>query len=135
MFTEVWRQQVEAGITKARNVLFTLCGVAGLALKGRYHGPYQAVVRGYCGNSAASFAVYFLLANLPFCIKLGRLPTAGCALAVVGLFEATNGFHLMTNTYDPVDYAANAAGIGLALLADAAASKVIRGPSQNGRSG
>ena len=119
--------------TKARNVLFTLCGVAGLALKGRYHGPYQAVVRGYCGNIAASFAVYFLLANLPFCVKLGRLPTAGCALAVVGLFEATNGFHLMTNTYDPVDYAANAAGIGLALLADAAASKIIRRLKPNGQ--
>jgi hypothetical protein len=119
---------------KARNVLFTLCGVAGLALKGRYAGPYQAVVHSYCGNIAASFAVYFILANLRFCMKLGRLPTAGCALAVVGLFEATNGFHLMANTYDPVDYAANAAGIGFALLAEAAASKVIRGPKQNGQS-
>lgn len=119
---------------KARNVFFTLCGAAGLVLKGRYHGPHQAVVHSYRGNIAVSFAVYFILANLPFCMKLGRLPTAGCALAVVELFEATNGFHLMTNAYDPVDYAANAAGIGLALLADAAASKVIRGPKQNGQS-
>ena len=120
--------------TKVRNVLFTLCGAAGLALKGRYHGPYQAVVRSYCGNIAASFAVYFLLTNLPFCVKLGRLPTAGCALAVVGLFEVTNGFHLMSNTYDPVDYAANAAGIGLATLADAAAARIVRRRKTNGQS-
>ena len=120
--------------TKARNVLFTVFGVAGLVLKGRYHGPYQLVVRNYCGNVAVSFAVYFLLANLPFCVKLGRLPTAGCALAVVGLFEATNGLYLMTNVYDPVDYAANAAGIGLALIADAAASKIIRRLRPNGQS-
>ncbi len=112
--------------TRVRNVLFILCGVAGLTLKGHYRGPYQALVRSYYGNIAASFAVYFLLSNLPLCVKLGRLPTAGCALAVVGFFEATDGFHLMTNTYDPMDYGANSAGIGLALLADAAASKIIR---------
>jgi hypothetical protein len=112
---------------RARNFLFILCGAAGLVLKGRYRGPYQALVHSYCGNIAASFAVYFNLANLSFCMKLGRLPTAGWALAVVGLFEATNGFHLMTNTYDPVDYAANATGIGLALLADVATSKIIAG--------
>ena len=119
--------------SKARNVVFTLCGVAGLVLKGRYHGPYQIPVHSYGGNITASFAVYFVLANAPFFMNFGRLVTAVCALAVVELFEATNGFHVMTNTYDPVDYAANVIGIGLALLADVVASKVIRRPRQTGQ--
>jgi hypothetical protein len=113
---------------KARNVLLVLTGVAGLVLKGRYQGPWQALVSSYWGNVTASFAVYFILANLPFGAKLGRLWTAGCAFATVGLFEATDGFRLMTNTYDPFDYAANAAGIGLALLADRATARFIRRP-------
>lgn len=38
---------------------------------------------------------------------------------VVELFEVTNGFAVMHNTYDPVDLVANAAGVGLALAVDA----------------
>lgn len=111
---------------KVRNVLFTLCGAAGLVLKGGYRGPYQDTVRGYCGNFSVSFAVYFLLANVPLLRERGRLPVAGCALAAVSLFEATDGFGLMANTYDPLDYAANAAGIALALCVDAAVARPAR---------
>ena len=52
--------------------------------------------------------------------------TAGLALAVVELFEATDGFKVMSNVYDPVDYTANAVGIALALLIDTVATKAIR---------
>jgi hypothetical protein len=104
--------------TKARNVLFVLLGVAGLVLKGHYVGPYHEAVRSYGGNIAASFAVYFVVANLPFHPRFKRLSTAGLALAVVELFEALDGFGVMTNVYDQVDFAANAVGIALALLAD-----------------
>lgn len=45
--------------------------------------------------------------------------TAGMALLVAELFEATNGFGVMTNVYDPFDFAANAVGVGLALGLDA----------------
>ena len=109
---------------KARNVLLTLLGVAGLVLKGRYSGPYQAAVHSYGGNIAASFAAYFVLTHLPLPQKFRRLAAAGMALAVVELFEATNGFQVMTNVHDPADYAANAVGIVLALLVDAAASRI-----------
>jgi len=118
--------------TKARNVLFTLLGVAGLVLKGRYSGPYQVAVHSYGGNIAASFALYFVLTHLPLPQKFRRLVTAGIALAVVELFEATNGFRIMTNVYDQADYAANAVGIMLALSVDAVASKIIGSRSSGG---
>ena len=104
--------------TKARNVLFVVLGVAGLVLKGGYLGPYQEVVRSYGGNVAASFAVYFIVANLPFHPRFRRPLTAGLALTVVELFEALNGFGVMTNVYDRVDFGANAVGIALALVVD-----------------
>lgn len=100
---------------KTRNVLFVLLGVAGLVLKGRYTGPLEEIVHSHGGNLAASFAVYFVAANLPSPEKFKRLWAAGAALAVVELFEALNGFGVMTNVYDPWDFAANAAGIVLAL--------------------
>ena len=105
-------------LTKGRNVLFVLVGVAGLVLKGHYSGPYQDAVHSYGGNIAASFAVYFVVSNLRFHWKSRRWVTAGVALAVVELFEAGNGFGVMTNVYDRVDFAANAVGIALALAID-----------------
>ena len=103
---------------KTRNVFFALLGVAGLVLKGHYSGPYQDAVRSYGGNITASFAVYFIVSNLRFHSKSRRWMTAGVALAVVELFEAGNGFGVMTNVYDRVDFAANAVGIALALAID-----------------
>jgi hypothetical protein len=118
---------------RVRNVLFILCGTAVLVLKSRYTGPCRELVRSYLGNFSASFAVYFLCANVvllarPFLpARLGRAAAAASAFAVVALFEATDGFHVMSNTYDPLDYAANAAGIACAVLADAATAKYLRG--------
>lgn len=109
--------------TKVRNVGFTLTGAAALVAKGRYRGPFQDFVRSYGGNFVVSFAVYFLLANLPFPRRWSKAAAAGGALAAVSLFEATNGFGVMANTYDPWDYAANAAGIALAACVDAALSR------------
>ncbi len=109
---------------KTRNVFFALLGVAGLVLKGHYSGPYQQAVQSYGGNVAVSFAVYYVVALLPFPPRFGKLLTAGLALATVELFEASNGFGVMTNVYDPVDFAANAVGIALALAADVLTSVI-----------
>ena len=103
---------------KTRNVFFALLGVAGLVLMGHYSGPYQQTVHSYGGNITASFAVYYMVALLPLPPRFGKLLTAGLALAVVELFEISNGFGVMTNVYDPVDFAANAVGIALALAVD-----------------
>jgi hypothetical protein len=105
---------------KFRNVLFTLLGVIGLLLKGRYTGPYRELVHSYGGNITVSFAVYFMLANLQLRCRFRRLATAGLALAAVYLFEVTDGFQVMSNVYDVWDLAGNAAGVALAIAADAA---------------
>ena len=114
---------------KARNVFFVLVGVAGLVLKGHYSGPYREAVHSYAGNIAASFAVYFVVTQLPLPSRFRKLLTAGLALTVVELFEALNGFGVMTNTYDQGDFAANAVGIALALAVDSVTSGISRARS------
>jgi len=98
-----------------RNVVFVLVGAAGLVLKGSYTGPEMEFVHSYLGNVAASFAVYFILATPLNRLRFGRALRAVLALGVVELFEATDGFSIMSNTYDPADYLANGLGIALAL--------------------
>lgn len=132
---------------RARNILFTLCGAAALFLKSRYAGPYPELVRSYLGNFSVSFAIYFLcantvliadpllrprprfLANPALLVRLYRIASALLAFAIVGLFEATDGFHVMSNTYDPLDHAANAAGIALACVVDMVTAKLVCGSS------
>ena len=118
--------------TKARNVFFALLGATGLVLKRRYSGPYQEAVHSYGGNISASFAVYFVVTQLPFHSRFKKLLAAGLALAVVELFEALNGFGLMTNVYDQTDFAANAVGIALALAVDTVASGISSRRSNHG---
>ncbi len=113
--------------TKTRNVLFVFVGVAGFLIQSRYSsGPWRGLVRSYGGNVAASFAVYFILTNLFLRRRFGKFLAAAAAMAVVELFEAFDGFGVMQNTYDPVDFAANAVGIALALALDAVVSAGFR---------
>lgn len=111
----------ESTVTTARvrNVLFVLLGVAALVMKRHYSGPFADIVHDYGGNTSASFAVYFMILNTTSERRGGKLLTAGIAMLIVGLFEATDGFGVMTNVYDPFDFVANALGIGLALGVDA----------------
>jgi len=108
-----------AKTSKARNVFFVLLGVAALVLKRHYFGPFVEIIHSYGGNVSASFAVYFVVRISTSGWRYGMLVTVGIALLVVELFEATNGFGVMTNVYDPVDFVANAVGVGLALGLDA----------------
>ena len=103
---------------KARNVLYVLVGAAALVLKKHYAGPGEQLVHNYSGNIAASLAVYFVFLQLPIATVLKKPVAAGLALALVELFEAFDGFGVMTNTYDPFDFVANALGVGLALVVD-----------------
>lgn len=105
-------------ISKARNVFFILLGVATLVMKRHYSGPFVEIVYSYGGNTSASFAVYFMVGILISGRRYGKLVTAGIALLIVELFEATNGFGVMTNVYDPADFVANVFGVGLALGLD-----------------
>jgi hypothetical protein len=103
---------------KLRNTFFVLLGVAGFLLKGQCSGPGYQVVQGNGGNIAISFVVYFVIVNLPLHFGARRLAAASLALGVVELFEAFNGFGVMINVYDPVDFLANFLGVALALIVD-----------------
>ncbi len=104
--------------SKVRNVLFVLLGVALLVLKRWYSGPFDEIVQSYLGNLSVSFAVYFLFANLEFPQRFKGVLAAACAATVVELFEAFDGFGIMSNTYDPVDFLVNAIGIAIAFSID-----------------
>lgn len=108
---------------KARNVLFVLLGVAALVLKGSFAGPSAGMVHRWGGNLAVSFACYFLVNIPPVRTRRRKLVAAASALVAVEAFEATNGFGIMSNVYDPVDFAVNALGVGLALMIDAAVGR------------
>jgi hypothetical protein len=109
-----------------RNVCFVLLGVGALVLKARYSGPFTEAIHNWGGNVSVSFAVYFVFASSILGRRCGRLVSAAMALLVVLLFEVTNGFGVMTNVYDPIDFAANLAGVGVAGATDIGASNWAR---------
>ena len=101
-----------------RNLAFILLGILILILKRYYSGPFEEQVYAYGSNISVSFVIYFIiligLENLP----QTRLLALSGSLIIVELFELTSGFGFLSNTYDPMDYVANALGITLALVAD-----------------
>ena len=103
---------------KVRRILLVLVGIAFLLLKRHYAGPLDGIVHAYLGNLSVSFSVYFLFANLEFPLRIRGLLAAAITFAVVELFEAFDGFGVMSNTYDPIDFLANGCGIALALWLD-----------------
>lgn len=107
-------------LAKSIRVALILLGFVALVLKPHYNGPLREVVWSYGGNAAVSFSFYFLMTFLGVIARSRRLLSAGLALLVVQLFEATDGFGVMSNVYDPIDFVANAVGIGLALVVDMA---------------
>jgi hypothetical protein len=56
-----------------------------------------------------------------------RLLAASLTLLAVELFEVTDGLGVMANTYDPIDFVANAAGVGLAVIVDLGTTRILRG--------
>ena len=103
---------------KTRSVVFALIGVAALVFKRYYAGPLEGLVLAYGGNVVVSFAVYFIVAPTLFAARYRILLNIGIALLAVELFEATNGFGVMSNVFDRGDYIANIVGVGLAVAVD-----------------
>lgn len=108
-----------------RNLVMILAGVICLLLKRWFAEFLGDLAFSYVGNLSASFAVYFVVSIAPI-PKLTRAIAAGLALLIVESFELTNGYGIMTNVYDPLDYLANAIGIGLAVCVDGASSRTLR---------
>ena len=109
-----------------RNVALAVLGAAVLMLKSAYHGPFQDVIHAYAGNVAVSFALYFAAVNATARYGRPRLLAASLTLLAVEVFEATNGFGVMENVYDPTDFVANAAGVGLAVIVDITTGRVLQ---------
>ena len=115
--------------SRARDVLFVLLGVGALVLKSQYAGPADGLVHNYGGNVAASFAVYFLARRVTARWRRPGASAAALAFVAVQLFEVLDGFGVMTNVYDPVDLAANTAGIALAAALDGIVTRASGGRS------
>ena len=118
-----------------RNVTFALLGAAALVLKHSYAGIWERLVHAYAGNFVVSFALYFAFLGAVLRFRYPRVLAAVVVFVVVTAFEVTNGFGVMTNVYDPLDIAANAAGIGFAVLVDMVSWRVLTGSSQLPTSG
>ena len=103
---------------KIKNVIFILVGVILLLLKKYYVGPYQEIINNYLGNISISFSVYFLISLNQTIWKSNKIITFLVSLAIVELFEITDGFGIMSNVYDSYDLIANLIGISIALVLD-----------------
>ncbi|MFC2055518.1 hypothetical protein ACFLV7_14660 [Chloroflexota bacterium] len=109
-----------------RNTIFVLLGIAGLVLKSWFSGYLPDFVLNYAGNLCVSFAVYFIVKLSSIKMRFNRVIIGITALLIVELFEATNGFGVMANTYDRLDFIANALGIILAIVVDISTERVTR---------
>jgi hypothetical protein len=112
---------------KTRSMVFVLLGAAVLLLKRHYAGPLDEVVHAYAGNLSISFALYFYLRfslgivdylRQRFPTRIRKLVAALVAFAAVELFEAFDGFGVMSNTYDPIDFLVNPIGIAFGFWLD-----------------
>jgi hypothetical protein len=118
-----------SGLSRAitiRNVTLAVLGAAVLVFKSAYHGPFEAALNAYAGNVAVSFALYFAALNATSRYGRPRLIAAALTLLAVELFEITNGFGVMENIYDPADFIANAAGVGLAVIVDLGTGRALQ---------
>ena len=103
---------------KIQNVIFILIGVMLMLLKKNYDGPYQEIINSYLGNLSISFSMYFLISLNHTIWKSKKIITFLVSLAIVELFEITDGFGIMSNVYDSYDLIANLIGISIALAFD-----------------
>ncbi len=107
-----------------RYTIFVLLGTAGLVLKSWFSDCLPNFVLNYAGNLCVSFAVYFIVRLASANLRFNRVIIAITALLIVELFEATNGFGVMSNTYDRLDFLANALGISLAIVVDVTTERI-----------
>ena len=109
-----------------RYTIFVLLGIAGLVLKSWFSGCLPEFVLNYAGNLCVSFAVYFIIRLSSAKTRFNRVIIAITALLIVELFETTNGFGVMSNAYDRLDFIANALGIALAIVVDISTERISR---------
>ncbi|HPA26475.1 MAG TPA: hypothetical protein PK747_07485 [Acidobacteriota bacterium] len=101
-----------------RYLTFIILGVVMLVFKSRYSGPIEEIIHSFAGNFFVSAAVYFLARIGLSQAGQGIFSAAMAAILATELFEITDGFGVMSNTFDPVDLLVNPAGVAAAVLID-----------------
>ncbi|HNQ77339.1 MAG TPA: hypothetical protein PKJ37_00260 [Acidobacteriota bacterium] len=101
-----------------RYLTFIILGVVMLVFKSRYSGPIEEIIHSFAGNFFVSAAVYFLARIGLSQVGQGIFSAAMAAILATELFEITDGFGVMSNTFDPVDLLVNPAGVAAAVLID-----------------
>jgi hypothetical protein len=109
---------------RARDVIFVFIGVTALLFKSWFSDSLPDFAFSYLGNLSVSFAVYFLV-RLASHHRFNMILSAIVAIVIVEVFEAANGFGIMTNVYDQLDYVANALGVALAVAVDVVSLKMF----------
>ncbi|MBT4496158.1 MAG: hypothetical protein HOC74_00465 [Gemmatimonadetes bacterium] len=111
------------GNQKTRCLIGVAIGVAGLLFSRHYSGSGAELIHSHGANVTFSFGAYYML-------RLCRLPrieirrvNAAYALFGVSAQEAAQALGLYPGTFDPIDFAANTAGIAIAWAVDAWVSK------------
>jgi hypothetical protein len=110
---------------RIRNVAMVLVGVAALLSKSWFRESIGSLAYAYLGNLSAYFAAFYVVA-ITASPRLHRIWIAAMALAVVEIFELTNGFGVMSNVYDPIDYLANSLGVALAFCVDLVLARLMQ---------
>jgi hypothetical protein len=100
---------------KLLKVFLILLGISAFILKSQYQGPYQELVINYGSNFLISFVIYFLLS---FFAASNKFIVVVISLALVELFEVTNGYGIIPHAYDAFVLLANFIGVFLAVCLD-----------------
>lgn len=121
------KQDNRMEVHRGRNFFFVFLGIVGLLFVFWYDSePYYEFIHSYGGNFTASFAFYFIFQNALARYRASRVTNALATLFVAEIFEATDGFFgMMVNTYDPMDYVANALGVALAYGLDILVARIF----------
>lgn len=108
---------------KIRNILYIAIGTGGLLFSRHYSGPMGDFFHCHGANVSISFALYYLSKSFRLPLNDNKLMNAAYAMVVVSAQEAPQGIGLYPGAYDPLDFLADAAGIGFALGADISRSR------------
>jgi hypothetical protein len=93
-------------------------GILHISITSNYRGPLRPFVTGYLIDILLPAALFLVLGLCPY-LLLTRTAIRAVLVFGVGAFSETLqgfGFHFAGSTFDPLDYAAYAGGVGIGFL-------------------
>ena len=83
-----------------------------------YSGPLEDLVRSYASDIAIPLAMYYSMRMTSSLVRKHPLLNAAYLFTGCAVIETMQALHWERGTFDPWDYLAYAAGLGLALVVD-----------------